>query len=172
VFNSIITELFRERYGSSHFTDLALALEQGDGQLFEKLVGKFMVMSMSFYDVPSSTPQASALNVQKNDPEGSYHLFVLGLLVIFSNRYAVRSNRESGYGRYDIMLIPHDKTKRGIVIEFKKKDEKETLKKCAERALEQIRAKDYATELRSHGVEHITFFGIGCHQKKILLQQA
>jgi hypothetical protein len=69
------------------------------------------------------------------------------------------------------MLIPHDKTKRGIVIEFKKKDEKETLEECADRALEQIESKDYAAELRSHGVELITFFGIGCHQKEVFLRQ-
>jgi hypothetical protein len=127
---------------------------------------------MSFYDVPDDAQKNISKGLPKNDPEGSYHLFVLGLLVIFGNRYAVKSNRESGYGRYDIILIPHDKTKRGIAIEFKKKGKTETLKECADRALEQIKTRNYAAELRSHGVELITFFGIACHQKKILLKQA
>ena len=75
---------------------------------FAHLLQEFILNSVSFFDFPN------------REPEKSYHLFVLGLLVFLADTYQVKSNRESGYGRYDIMLIPHDKNKLGIIIEFKK----------------------------------------------------
>lgn len=159
LFDDIISELFNNRINLTDMRHLSTALETGDGQLFETLLGKFILSSMSFHDTT------------EDEPENSYHLFVLGLLVVFANRYAVRSNRESGYGRFDIMLIPHDRTKRGIIIEFKKKDKRETIEQCADRALEQITTKEYATELKSLGIQNITFFGIACHKKEVLLKQ-
>jgi hypothetical protein len=162
LFDTLISDLFRQSLGYDDVRYLEQALREADGKLFGKLLAKFMIQSMSFHDVDT------------NEPEKSYHLFALGLLVVLSNNYAVRSNRESGYGRYDIMLIPHAKTLPGVIIEFKKfdSDEDETMQECADRALEQIQKRDYAAELRSQGVEKIAFFGIACHKKDILLKQA
>lgn len=94
------------------YTDLVIpnsALRNADGRLFETLLSKFITNSISYHDIP------------EDEPEKSYHLFVLGLLVVLGNRYAIRSNRESGYGQYDIMLIPKNLSNVGIIIEFKKK---------------------------------------------------
>lgn len=160
LFKSLVDELFVQSLGSDEMRYLEQALREADAKLFGKLFAKFMLESMSFYDFSDK------------EPEKSYHLFALGLLVVFAHRYAVRSNRESGYGRFDIMLIPHDKNMPGIIIEFKKRDddEGETMQECADRALEQITTKNYAAELRSQGVNKIAFFGIACHKKEILLK--
>jgi hypothetical protein len=95
---------------------------------------------------------------------------MLGLLVLLSDEYQVKSNRESGYGRYDILLIPRDKTKFGYVIEFKKViAAQETLEDAAQRALEQIKVKQYVQELRDLGVTNIVLLGIGCKGKELLV---
>lgn len=157
LFKTLVDDLFKQSLGDGEFRYLEQALKEGDGQLFEKLLAKFMIQSMSFHDFNA------------DEPEKSYHLFALGLLVVLSHRYAVRSNRESGYGRYDIMLIPHDKNLPGIVIEFKKKDDKETIEECANRALEQIKNKNYAVELQGQGIKKVELWRIACHHKEILL---
>lgn len=110
-------------------------------------------------------------DISAQEAERSYHLFALGLLVIFTNQYIVISNRESGFGRYDIMLIPKEKSDPGIIIEFKKLDNKETMSECANRALEQIKERNYAAQLVQHGIKRIVAFGIAQHKKKVLLRQ-
>lgn len=157
LFDDLITTLFKQSLGDGEFRYLEQALKEADGDLFEKLLTKFMIQSMSFHDFDA------------DEPEKSYHLFALGLLVVLSHRYTVRSNRESGYGRYDIMLIPHDKALPGIVIEFKKKDAKETIEQCADRALEQIKNKKYAVEIQSQGIKKVILWGIACYKKDIIL---
>ena len=86
---------------------------------------------------------------EKSQPERFYHGFVLGLLVELRDRYQIRSNRESGYGRYDVMLTPVTEVDDAIVIEFKvhEPDEEETLKDTVRAALEQITEKNYDAEL-------------------------
>ena len=105
------------------------------------------------------------------EPEKSYHLFVLGLLILLADHYQVKSNRESGLGRYDIMLIPKDVDKLGIIIEFKKATlPKESLELVAKKALAQIKEKEYTQELQNQGIKNIKLMGIACKGKKILIQ--
>jgi PD-(D/E)XK nuclease superfamily protein len=91
--------------------------------------------------------------------------------ITLQDSYDVVSNRESGYGRYDIMLMPKDVTKRGIVIEFKRTEKKESLETAAAKALEQIKSKQYDQELKKRGIKTITYFGIAFKGKEVLLQQ-
>lgn len=100
-----------------------------------------------------------------------YHAFVLEMLVALSDSYKVRLNRESGYGRYDVMLIPKDKTQKGIIIEFKKYDEEddENIEKAAENALSQIKDRNYKVELINEGVKNITELGIAFKDKEVKL---
>ncbi|MDI6879225.1 MAG: PD-(D/E)XK nuclease domain-containing protein [Desulfitobacteriaceae bacterium] len=86
--------------------------------------------------------------------------------------YEVKSNRESGYGRYDVMMIPGDLKQAGIIIEFKKVDaaEGEDLEKTAERALEQIEAKEYRQELLERGIHNIIKLGIVFRGKEVLVK--
>jgi len=78
-----------------------------------------------------------------------YHAFVLGMLISLSEKYEVKSNKESGYGRYDVMLIPKDTSKIGIVLEFKKIDDflNITIEEATKAALKQIEDMKYEQEL-------------------------
>ena len=112
---------------------------------------------------------------EKSQPERFYHGFVLGLLVELRDRYQIRSNRESGYGRYDVMLTPVTEVDDAIVIEFKvhEPDEEETLKDTVRGALEQITEKNYDAELLAQGIsaDRIRHYGFAFEGKKVLIGQ-
>ena len=112
---------------------------------------------------------------EKSQPERFYHGFVLGLLVELRDRYQIRSNRESGYGRYDVMLTPVTEVDDAIVIEFKvhEPDEEETLKDTVRVALDQITEKNYDAELLAQGIsaERIRHYGFAFEGKKVLIGQ-
>lgn len=159
LYESFIQEIVNEMLKSPKATLFLKSLVSGDVKIFAALLHEFVLNSISVYDLPS------------NEPEKSYHLFVLGLLVTLAAMYQVKSNRESGYGRYDIMLIPYDKNKFAFIIEFKKASEyeHETLEAAAKRALEQITTKEYAAELRALGIKKIKALGISFQGKNILV---
>ena len=104
----------------------------------------------------------STFDVHKNEPEQFYHALVLGMLSSLSSSHEVRSNRESGWGRYDVMLIPKDRSKLGVILEFKKvqTQKKETLESAAQNALKQIEEKQYAIELQALGISRVIKVGI------------
>lgn len=112
---------------------------------------------------------------EKSQPERFYHGFVLGLLVELRDRYQIRSNRESGYGRYDVMLTPVTEVDDAIVIEFKvhEPDEEESLQDTVRTALDQITEKDYDAELLAQGisVDRIRHYGFAFEGKKVLIGQ-
>lgn len=83
-------------------------LTTGEIEIFGGLFQQFVISNLSYFDA------------SETDPERIYHAFVLGMLISLSEKYEVKSNKESGYGRYDVMLIPKDKSKIEIVMEFKK----------------------------------------------------
>ena len=100
----------------------------------------------------------SYMDVGKNTAENFYHAFVLGLLVGLKDNYYVNSNRESGFGRYDIMLEPHDKSQNSFIIEFKVADEMDetSLEQAVEKGKKQIEEKDYENSLKKRGFSNIT----------------
>ena len=110
----------------------------------------------------------------RTQPERFYHGFVLGLLVELREEYQLKSNRESGFGRYDVMLIPHDKEKNAIILEFKvfDKDEESDLNDTAQAALKQIDDRQYDTELLSLGFpkDRIRHYGFAFKGKKVLIR--
>ena len=109
----------------------------------------------------------------KTQPERFYHGFVLGLLVELRDLYEVKSNRESGYGRYDVMLIPRQKKEMAFVLEFKVYDseEEKDLKDTVQSALNQIIEKNYDMELVERGVlkECIRHYGFAFEGKRVLI---
>ena len=135
-----------------------MALTTGDTEIFAELLQSFIFNSMSSFDVPN------------NEPERSYHLFVLGIVVMLQNRYVVNSNKESGLGRYDIMVIPKDHTKPALVVEFKKTRRGESLEVAAQKALDQILEKKYTVELEKSHFPKIICYGIGCEGKQIYVK--
>ena len=115
---------------------------------------------------------------EKRAPENFYHGFVLWLMVDQVDNYIITSNRESGFGRYDIMLDPIDKNNEsfpGVVIEFKVFNAKkeDTLEETAENALRQIKEKNYDAELIKRGVkkEKIRHYGFAFKGKEVLIVQ-
>ena len=100
----------------------------------------------------------SFMDVGENTAENFYHAFVLGMLVGLRDTYYVNSNRESGYGRYDIMLEPKDKTANSFIMEFKVLENKEekTIEDTIENAKKQIEEKKYEENLQERGFENIT----------------
>lgn len=107
------------------------------------------------------------------NPERFYHGFVLGLIVELAGKYRVTSNRESGFGRYDVMLEPLEKTKDAFVLEFKvfNPRKEKTLEDTVANALQQINEKDYDCELLSRGIqkENIFHYGLAFEGKKVLI---
>ena len=107
------------------------------------------------------------------NPERFYHGFVLGLIVELAGKYRVTSNRESGFGRYDVMLEPLEKTKDAFVLEFKvfNPRKEKTLEDTVSTALQQINEKDYDCELLSRGIqkENIFHYGFAFEGKKVLI---
>ena len=112
---------------------------------------------------------------EKSQPERFYHGFVLGLLVELRDRYQIRSNRESGYGRYDVMLTPVTEVDDAIVIEFKvhEPDEEKSLQGTVRTALDQIKEKNYDAELLLQGIpaDRIRHYGFAFEGKKVLIGQ-
>ena len=102
-----------------------------------------------------------------------YHAFVLGMLISLSKTYEVKSNKESGYGRYDVMIIPKDISKLGIIIEFKKINNlsKESIEEGTLKALKQIEEKRYAQELINKGVKDIIKLAIVFKGKAVKIIQ-
>jgi hypothetical protein len=158
-FESTILSWIQEKAGPQEYNQMLNSLVTGDIVTFRKLFTTFVLTSFSYFDISG------------NKPEKFYHAFVLGMLVSLASRYEIRSNRESGYGRYDVMLIPHDSNMPGIVIEFKKVDtyENETLEQAASNALKQIETQNYAQEITAQGISRVVSIGIAFSGKNVLI---
>ena len=108
----------------------------------------------------------------QTEPERFYHGFVLGMIMNLSNTYRIRSNRESGYGRYDVMMIPLDKNEKVFIFEFKVLDSDEneiTLEDTLANAHIQIDEKQYEAELISEGFmpQQIRKYGFAFKEKNV-----
>ncbi|MCI8993463.1 MAG: AAA family ATPase [Eubacterium sp.] len=112
---------------------------------------------------------------EKKQPERFYHGFVLGLIVDLAGRYRIRSNRESGLGRYDVMMEPIHETDDAVIMEFKvfSKQKDQTLEKAVENALAQINDMKYDTELMARGIkkERIRHYGFVFDGQTVLIGQ-
>jgi len=157
LYEKLIKNIIEDAFSISNAKILLTALTTGNTEVFSELLQEFVSSSMSVFDLPN------------NEQEKSYHLFILGLLVYLMDTYEVKSNRESGFGRYDIMLIPKDPNGLGIVIEFKKATDDETIEQTAHKALEQIKQKNYVQELKSRNIHNIKLMGIAFLGKKVLV---
>lgn len=118
------------------------ALRLGDVEYFEELLNDFLVNTLSYYDASG------------RDPEKVYQAFLLGLLAGMSD-YEVSSNREAGFGRYDIMLRPKNGQGQAIIMGLKRLRPKETVEKALASALQQIEDKQYASTLHAAGFYNI-----------------
>ncbi len=145
---------------SRRIETLQHSLLRGDIVTFGKILQDLVVAILSYHDTAG------------DEPERVYHAFVLGLLVHLQDRYRIRSNRESGYGRYDVMMFPLDVNASGFVFEFKKvdKEDDKTPQAAMKSALKQIQEKEYATELQAAGIRKITGIGIVVEGKRVWVE--
>ena len=115
----------------------------------------------------------SYFDTENREPERFYHGFVLGLLVDLRREYIVTSNRESGFGRCDVMIEPKDKSKPAVILEFKVQNKRKegTLEDTVAAALKQIEKKQYAVQLVANGIpqENIRSYGVAFCGKEVLI---
>ena len=133
---------------------IAESLYANDHKKLQSAVAEYLDKSISFYD---------------GGAEGFYHGLMLGLIALMDNQYKIKSNRESGDGRYDICMIPREKRYPGILFELKweKNLEEEDLNLLAEEALQQITTLKYDADMREDGITDILRFGIAFSGKKV-----
>lgn len=172
--NHEVKNMFRRMiqswFGNSsvRYNDFIRALLADDVDYMNQYMNQVAMQTFSFFDTGRYPAEFS-------EPERFYHGFVLGLIVELANQYRITSNRESGLGRYDIMLEPLDKSRIAYVIEFKvyKPKTEKNLQETAQNALNQITQKNYDAELIVKGVlkENIRHFGFAFKGKEVLISQ-
>lgn len=148
-----------------NYNDFIKALLHGDKKAMNAYMNRVALSTFSYFDTGNRPSGA--------EPERFYHGFVLGLMVDLRDRYKITSNRESGFGRYDVLLEPLRKEDDGIILEFKVYDEYEekTLSDTVAAALSQIEEKQYEKVLLDIGVpkEKIRKYGFAFEGKKVLI---
>ncbi len=137
--------------------DLLSALYQADFERFERELHRAIQQCASYFDL-------------SKEPEMFYHAFMLGALVQEGSPYQVRSNRESGYGRYDIQLAPRETNLPGFILEFKRVFKGAELERALDEAIQQIHHGRYETELKAQGVKQIYGVAIAFMGKRLQLR--
>jgi len=133
---------------------LIKALESGDIKKFEKTLGEIMVNMLSHFDLDS-------------EMEKIYQVFMIGLVGFLMGKYEIISNNESGYGRYDLAMIPIKNNEKAYLMEFKISKTEKSMTLKAEEALKQIDEKKYDTRLKARGIKNILKIGIAFYGKKV-----
>ena len=155
--NREVREFFRQKFidvnfGESLFRKAMESLKKLKFNYFEKYLQDILLKSTSYNDA-------------KN--EDFYHGLILGMMFYLDNHYYVKSNEESGLGRYDLMIEPKNKNNRAFILEFKVTRDENTLEKVSREAIEQIIEKRYDVVLRERGIEDITLIGVAFCGKRV-----
>jgi hypothetical protein len=158
-YTRIIQRFFSGKIENKQLEIMLKALLEGEISIFGEIFSDYVVKAMSFFDTAG-------------DPEKTYHAFVMGLLLWLAPGYQVKSNRESGYGRYDIMIIPGDPAKLGYIIEFKKVRRNETVESAVESALKQIDERKYETELLERGIKTYKKLAVIFNGKDVTIRES
>ena len=142
-------------FGTEVKTNLLMkALEGGDIKKFEKTLGEIMINMLSHFDLDK-------------EMEKIYQVFMIGLVGFLMGKYEIISNDESGYGRYDLAMIPIKSNEKAYLMEFKISKTKKGMEESAEKALKQIDEKKYDTKLKARGIKNILKIGIAFYGKEV-----
>ena len=160
LFQNIIREWFNDKVIGNNLNTILKDLVTLNLEEFEEKFKQLVIEMFSFMDVG------------KNTAENFYHAFVLGMLVGLKDSYYVKSNRESGFGRYDIMLEPKDKNGNSFVMEFKvlEDEEEKTIEDTIENAKKQIEERRYVDDLEERGYTNITKMVFAFKGKEVKMQ--
>ena len=169
---SMFSNMFKGWFDSdsSNYGEFVQALLKGRLREMNIYMNDVALSTFSYFDVGTQPSE-------RTQPERFFHGFVLGLLVELCDIYEIKSNRESGYGRYDVMLVPKsdDRKYNAIILEFKVFDsyDESTLEDTAQSALRQIEEKNYDAELIARGIEkeRIRHYGFAFEGKRVLIAE-
>jgi len=164
MFESMIGKWFDESEGA--YNEFIKSLLRGDVEAMNEYMNEVALSCFSYFDTGKNM-------TERKVAERFYHGFVLGLIVELKNRYMITSNRESGFGRYDVMLEPLNPEDAAIIIEFKVYNSKkeDTLEDTAKAALDQIKEKGYCQAFLDKGIsrERISCYGFAFMGKEVLI---
>ena len=142
-------------FGTEVKTNILIkALEGGDIKKFEKTLGEIMINMLSHFDLDK-------------EMEKIYQVFMIGLVGFLMGKYEIISNDESGYGRYDLAMIPIKSNEKAYLMEFKISKTKKGMEEKAEKALKQIDEKKYDTKLKARGIKNILKIGVAFYGKEV-----
>lgn len=150
---------------SSNYNEFVKAMLIGDVKAMNVYINRIASAVFSYFDTGKKPSEAT-------EPERFYHGFVLGLIVDLEDRYQITSNRESGFGRYDVVVEPKENADPAIIMEFKIQDQDEKdLSQTVKAALSQIETKNYASGLTGKGIqpERIRKYGFAFRGKEVLI---
>ncbi|MCI7329998.1 MAG: ATP-binding protein [Selenomonadaceae bacterium] len=157
LFADEILRRFRHYQKKSALVRLMQALLAGDAEKAQTGLSKFLESMVSAFDTGAK--------------ESFYHGFVLGMTAVLVPDYEVQSNREAGYGRFDVAVFPKDTAKTGLLLEFKTADHDAELADRAESALQQIKERDYMAPFRDRGIGQVHQYGVAFCGKQVLLKE-
>ena len=150
--------LLRVTFGREPSEEVPIAMKslaKGDVEPFIYFVKEYLITSISYFDL------------HKEEKEKSYHLLLLGMAAYFANTHHIRSNKESGHGRYDIALEPKIKGAKAMILELKVADENEDLRQVAQKAFDQIQSRQYKADMEARGVKDFMLLGIAFRGKEV-----
>ena len=166
MFESMVRDWFAK--SADEYNDFFKALLADDVKAMNHYMNRVALSTFSYFD--------TGKNPSGEEPERFYHGFVLGLMVELAGRYVMTSNRESGFGRYDVMLEPKKESDDAMILEFKVRDpaEETDLSDTVRAALEQIERRQYDAALAARGIprNRIRKYGFAFQGKKVLIGSA
>ena len=157
VYQTCVMTWFESQGQETRYEGLLLALTEGNVQLFTQEMKRFFEHTVSYFDT------------SHQQPEKFYHGLVLGMMISLAKTHTLESNRESGGGRYDVMLTPHDLTKPAVVMEFKVTFDDETMEIAANKALQQIKDKRYAATLYQRRATRVLALALAFSGKQVTI---
>ena len=162
IFETIIARWLRSAFQNRKLTTMLRSLVNGDIETFERLLNEFVITTLSFFDAKGKNPEAV------------YQAFVLGMLLNLGQEYEISSNRELGYGRYDILVIPKsDHSRQAVLLEMKSIAGfyKEDPHKAMQDAVEQIGKRSYARELEARGFKDVIKIAVVSDGKRVWVRE-